>query len=68
MAQVPQPFNWRLTLLAVWLAGAGLLIARIMIAHVVLARRLRRAPGAGADAIALLDDCRARWACGRTCA
>jgi beta-lactamase regulating signal transducer with metallopeptidase domain len=58
IAQAPRSFDWRLALLAAWVAGAVLLIARVVIAHIVLTRRLRRAPSADAEALNLLDDCR----------
>ena len=58
VAVAPRVFDWRSALLAVWLAGAILLVLRFIIAHVLLTRRLRRASNADDDVIALLDDCR----------
>ena len=50
-------FDWRRALLAVWLAGAIVLVLRIIVAHVLLARRLRGAPAPTPDVIDLLDGC-----------
>jgi beta-lactamase regulating signal transducer with metallopeptidase domain len=58
VAVAPATFDWRRALLAVWLAGAILLVLRFIIAHVLLTRRLRGAPNADGEVTALLDDCR----------
>lgn len=54
----PARFDWRRAMIAVWLAGALLLVLRVVVAHVLLTRRLRCAPTAEAGVLALLDDCR----------
>ena len=58
VAAAPGAFDWRRTVISVWLAGATLLVLRFIIAHVLLIRRLRGAPDARDNVIALLDDCR----------
>jgi beta-lactamase regulating signal transducer with metallopeptidase domain len=59
VATVSAPtFDWRRALLAIWIVGATLLVLRVVIAHVLLTRRLRGSPSVERDILTLLDDCR----------
>ena len=58
IAIAPESFDWRNALLAVWLAGAVLLVLRFVGAHALLVRRLRGARPVDEELTALLDDCR----------
>ncbi|MGB7159469.1 MAG: M56 family metallopeptidase [Tepidisphaeraceae bacterium] len=57
-AAIPAPFDWRRAALAIWLAGAMLLLVRVIVAHAWLARRIRRSSPVESHILALLDNCR----------